>query len=271
MANTTDIIFDHYMEQRIQALILEGKMSSAEMYDGALKRIYQCFGKKEVPLSDVTQEWVQKLKKNLTDRNLSANSINTYLYLIRNMYHRVFAAYGIIKQSEDPFKKVFLTVRRKPREPLSIDILNKIQQAKLKEHEYLIFSRDLFLFSYYAGGMSFMDMASVKKTDIYDGELHFTRSRSRSEISVPFTKPMKIIINTYRDNSIYLLPIICSPEKDFYQQYKSGLQKYNVHIKRLAEVLNIDVPLSTPKFFQEDEATIKKSLAAAKSELIKNL
>jgi site-specific recombinase XerD len=270
MVNTTNIIFDHCIECQIKNLIQEGKMSSAEMYDGALKRVYKCFGKKEVPLSDVTQEWVQKLKKSLTDRDLSANSVNTYLYLIRNIYRRILVTYSI-SQTEDPFKNIFMPVRRKPKEPISMDLLNIIQQAKLKGHEDLIFSRDLFLFSYYAGGMYFKDMAFVKKTDIYNGELHFTRSHSKSEISVPFTKPMKIIINTYRNDSIYLLPIICSPEKDLYQQYKSELRKYNTHIKKLAKVLNIRIPLSIPKRFQEDEASIKKSLAAAKTELIKNL
>jgi site-specific recombinase XerD len=235
MTKTTTIILDSYMENLIRELIQEGKRSSAETYDGALKRVRQCFGGKGVLLSEVTREWVLRFRKYLTDSGLSTNSVNTYLSLIRSVYHQYLATYGI-ERPKYPFENVFMVVKRKPRERLSIDILNKMQHAEFKNQEYLAFSRDLFLFSYYAGGMSFRDMALVKKKDIYDGQLHFIRSRSGSEQAVLLTKPMKEIIQTYESNGIYLFPIIRWPEKDFYQQYRSGLRKYNIHIQKVGRV-----------------------------------
>jgi site-specific recombinase XerD len=265
MTKATPIIFDSYVENLIRELIQEGKKSSAETYDGALKRVRQCFGEKGVLLSEVTREWVLKFRKYLIESKLSTNSINTYLSLIRSAYHQAVAIYGLYC-SQYPFENVFITVKRKPRERPSIDILNKMQHAEFKNQEYLSFSRDLFLFSYYAGGMSFRDMALVKKKDIYDGQLHFTRSRSGSEQAVLLTKPMKAIIQAYEGNGIYLFPIICWSEKDLYQQYRSGLRKYNIHIQKLAGLLNIKEPLNTPMHFQENKASQKSSSAAVKAE-----
>jgi len=267
---TSTIIFDSYMENLIRELIQEGKKSSAETYDGALKRLRQCFGEKGVLLSEVTREWVLRFRKYLTENGLSTNSVNTYLSLVRSVYHQALATYGI-ERPKYPFENVFMAVKRKPRARPSMDVLNKMQYAEFNNQEYLAFSRDLFLFSYYAGGMSFRDMALIKKKDIYDGQLHFTRSRSGSEQTVPLTKPMKAIIQAYEGNGMYLFSIIRWPEKDLYQQYRSGLRKYNIHIQKLAILLNIKEPLNTPMHFQENKMFRKPGLAVEKAELTKKI
>jgi site-specific recombinase XerD len=258
------IVFDSYMENLIRDFALNGKKSSAETYDSALKRLHQCFGEQSILLSDIERSWVLKFRDYLIESGLSMNSVNTYLGVMRNVYRRVIITYNL-KQLGHPFEKVFLTVRRPPREIPGIDLLNKIRQARLDNYEYLDFSRDLFLFSYYAGGMSFRDMALLKKKDIHHGRLHFIRSRSGCEQVVLLTEPIKAILQAYENRGVYLFPIIRHPDKDLYQQYRSGLRKYNLHIRKLADLLHIQVPLNTPMVFEHQEASaVKWNNASAK-------
>jgi len=265
MTTLNTIVFDSYMENLIRDFALNGKKSSAETYDGALKRMRQCFGEQNILLSDINRSWVLKFRDYLIESGLSMNSVNTYLGVMRNVYRRVIITYNL-KQLGHPFGKVFLTIRRPPREIPGIDLLNKIRQARLDDYEYLDFSRDLFLFSYYAGGMSFRDMALLKKTDIHNGRLHFIRSRSGGEQVVLLTGPMKAILHAHQGNGIYLFPIICRPDKDLYQQYRSGLRKYNLHLRKLADLLHIQVPLNTPMAFDDQETSaVKQNNASSKS------
>mgnify|MGYP007042502631 CR=1 FL=1 len=42
------------------------------------------------------------------------------------------------------------------------------------------FARDMFMFSFYTRGMSFVDMAFLKKTDLNNGMLTYRRKKNRS-------------------------------------------------------------------------------------------
>jgi hypothetical protein len=248
--------FDSYMDDLIRDLVLNGKKSSAETYSGALKRMRQCFGSQTILLSEVSREWVLDFKAYLMRSALSTNSINTYLSVVRNAYNRALLDFGV-ENTCYPFESVFLTIEKPHRVVPGMEVLNKMRCARLEDDlEYLSFSRDLFLFSYYAGGMSFRDMALLKKNNLRKGSLHFRRSRSGSEHVVLLTEPMKAILHAHRGLGVYLFPIIQQPDEELYRQYRSGLRKYNIHICKLADLLNIHVSLNTPMTFIKRDSSI---------------
>jgi hypothetical protein len=252
------IIFDSYMEDIIRDLVLDGRKSSAETYDSALKQMRHCFGNRVLRLSEVNRKWVLDFRAYLLDSALSTNSVNTYLGVVRNVYNRAVLASGV-EIARYPFEDVFLAVERVHREVPGMEILDKMRRVRLDDQEYLGFSRDLFLFSHYAGGMSFRDMSLLKKKDLRKGRLHFTRSRSGCEYIVLLTAPMTAILRTYKGSGVYLFPIIRRVDKDPYQQYRSGLRKYNIHIRKLADLLDIHVPLNTPMAFDTPKSAILKA------------
>jgi putative intracellular protease/amidase len=253
MMNDPNTIFlDCYMENLIKELIQKEKKSSAEIYDSALKQMRMCFGKQGIPLSKVIPQWVRKLKKHLINNGLSANSVNTYLGAIRSTYNRAVLTYDVRCVCRRPFEGAILITKQPDKVVPGMDILNRIRFAQLDDHQaYLKFSRDLFLFSYYAGGMSFRDMAFLEKKNIQKGYLYFRRSRSGSEYVVFITEPMKAIIRDYQGFGTYLFPIILKPDIDLYKQYRSNLRKYNIHLCKLAILLRIKMPLNTPMMFDK--------------------
>jgi len=242
--------FDVYIEDMIRELQVKGKYSSAETFDAALKRIRHCFGYESIPFSRVDKEWVVSFRTYLKDNTLSTNSVNTYMSIARNAYNRIQTTFET-ECSCYPFEHSLLPPVSASREKPAIDILRKIRCSRLDGVEYLAFSRDLFLFSYYAGGMSFRDMAMLKKSSIKDGCMSFKRGRSGGGRTILLNAPMRKIIQTYSCPGLYLFPVILDPHKDLYKQYRSGLRKYNIHLRKLAEVLRLEVPLNTPMSFVE--------------------
>lgn len=60
-------------------------------------------------------------------------------------------------------------------------------------------ARDMFLFSFYARGMSFVDMAYLRREQIWDGALHYERSKTHQAFSVAITPQIRAILKRYRD------------------------------------------------------------------------
>ena len=82
----------------------------------------------------------------------------------------------------------------------------------------------MFMFSFYTRGMSFVDMAFLKKTDLNNGMLTYRRKKTGQLLSIRWEKCMQDIVDKYPGNySTYLLPIIIHIRKDERLQYKINL------------------------------------------------
>ena len=65
----------------------------------------------------------------------------------------------------------------------------------LKPH--LDFARDMFLFCFYTRGMSFVDMAYLKKGDIANGILTYRRKKTGQQLFIRWEKCMQEIIKLF--------------------------------------------------------------------------
>ncbi|MTT06842.1 tyrosine-type recombinase/integrase, partial [Proteus mirabilis] len=68
-------------------------------------------------------------------------------------------------------------------------------------------ARDMFLFSFYARGMSFVDMCYLRKTKVWNEALHYERQKTHQVFSVALTPQLREIIFRYDDpGSPWVLP-----------------------------------------------------------------
>lgn len=108
------------------------------------------------------------------------------------------------------------------------------------------YARDLFMFSFYTRGMSFVDMAYLKKKDLQNGVLAYRRQKTGQQLFIKWEKPMQEIVAKYDTTGTpYLLPIIRNMEKDARKQYKNAAHLVNAKLKKLGEQLGLGIPLTT--------------------------
>ena len=87
--------------------------------------------------------------------------------------------------------------------------MSRIKALDLSLTPSLDFSRDMFLMSFYLRGMSFIDMAFLKKSDLKNGYVTYRRRKTGQQLVIEWTKEMQMILDKYPVNaSDYLLPII---------------------------------------------------------------
>ena len=107
------------------------------------------------------------------------------------------------------------------------------------------FARDMFLFSFYTRGMSFIDMAHLKKKDQQNGILSYRRRKTGQQLLVKWEKCMQEIADKHKTDygSPYLLQILKHPY-DNRSQYKNALYRTNKNLKEVAKLADISIPLT---------------------------
>ncbi|MDO4756114.1 MAG: tyrosine-type recombinase/integrase, partial [Parabacteroides sp.] len=107
-------------------------------------------------------------------------------------------------------------------------------------------ARDMFLFSFYTRGMSFVDMAYLRKRDLKGGILTYRRRKTGQLLFIKWEKCMQMIVEKYEGiHSNYLLPIIKPfSEVDERKQYLYAAHCINRSLKIIGCRLNLSIPLT---------------------------
>ena len=109
----------------------------------------------------------------------------------------------------------------------------------------LDYARDMFLMSFYLRGMSFIDMAFLKKTDLKNGHVTYRRRKTGQQLIIEWTKEMQMILDKYPGNSSgYLLPVIRKPVRNERSVYRNAAYNINRNLKRIAGMVGVTIPLT---------------------------
>ena len=124
--------------------------------------------------------------------------------------------------------------------------IKRIKELDLTLKPHLDYARDMFLFSFYTRGMSFIDMAYLKKTDLKNGILTYRRRKTGQQLTIKWEKCMEEIVTKYEARSVtqYLLPIITNPLACERVQYMNALSRVNVALKEVAHLVDLQIPLT---------------------------
>lgn len=199
-----------------------------------------------LPLCRINRAVLADYQQWMLENGISANTASCYNRTLRAIYNKAVSR-GLTKDNH-PFKDCYTGRARTCKRAVDEDCILLLQQANLCEHNSLRFARDLFLFSFYAMGMPFVDMAYLRKSQIVEGTLSYRRHKTRQLVTVPLCQDALHIINIYSamTSSVYVFPILTSTREPLaYQEYLARLNWYNRTLKRLARLAGISQPLSS--------------------------
>jgi len=141
---------------------------------------------------------------------------------------------------------VFTGTEKTLKRAVSISDIRRIKGLDLSHRPGLEFARDVFLFLFLCRGMSFIDAAFLKKSDVQNGVLTYRRHKTGQQLHVKVIRQIEELLARYStDGQPYLLPIITVPGKDERKQYESALHRVNKSLKIIAEMAKLPVTLTT--------------------------
>jgi integrase len=234
----------------LTALILEGTSSlyrrrTRDAYRSTCRSIFS-LTKEDCEVGELfNPAWVDSYQSFLQDRGLKRNTISFYMRILRSIYHKAVGM-GLHEEVPGLFVKVFTGTEATVKRAVEPNVIRYIARATLSGN--LAFARDMFMLCFYMQGMSYVDMAYLKKSDMQQGYIVYNRRKTGTQITVKVTPDALRIIKRYAhltEKTPYLAPVILDPQKDDYVQYQSGLRMQNRNLKKLAGELQLKETLTT--------------------------
>ncbi len=162
---------------------------------------------KDILLDSVTPGIIESYEAWHKSRGVVHNTISFYMRILRAVYNRAVEV-SIIEDC-NPFRRVYTGIDKTVKRALPLSVVKKIKSLDLSLKPTLNYARDMFLMSFYLRGMSFVDMAFLKKSDLKNGYIIYRRRKTGQQLIIKWTVEMQTILNRYPDNPCgYLLPVI---------------------------------------------------------------
>lgn len=236
--------FIAFARKLIRELKQIGKRRTAETYTTALNSFVRFHGESDLLFEELDSNLMIEYETYLKEHNVCPNSSSFYMRNLRAIYNR--AVEKELTEQHNPFKHVYTGVDKTVKRAVPLKIIRRIRDTDLTLNPVMDYARDLFMFSFYTRGMSFVDMAYLKKKDLQNGVLSYRRQKTGQQLFIKWEKPMQDIVGKYdTGDTTYLLPIIKDMDTDARRQYKNAAHLVNSKLKKLGERLGLSIPLTS--------------------------
>ena len=241
--NRQEQSFNAYISQQIARLKRLGKIRTSETYTAALRSFSGFMNDKEVLLDQLNADLFAEYEAYLKGRGNTPNTVSFYMRILKAAYNRAVEE-GLTEQRH-PFKSVYTGIEKTMKRALSLNGIRRIKGLDLSFKPNLDYARDMFLFCFYTRGMSFIDMAYLRKKDLQNGTLSYRRRKTGQQLFIKWENCMQGILDKYPINETeYLLPIITKRNEDYREQYTNELHRVNHLLKKIGKQLDLPIPLT---------------------------
>ena len=233
-----------FMQGVIDQLKRLNRVRTSETYTATLSSFMKFRDGQDILLCEIDSDTMMLYEAWLKAKGICPNTVSFYMRILRAVYNR--AVEKVLVEQKHPFKYVYTGIDKTVKRAVPLKAIKRIKELDLTLKPHLDYARDMFLFSFYTRGMSFIDMAYLKKSDLKNGVLIYRRRKTDQQLSVRWEKCMAEIVAKYEGRSVtqYLLPIITNPLTDDRIQYRNALCRVNVALKEVARLTNLSIPLT---------------------------
>ena len=234
-----------------------GHISLANNYASAgnsFSRLLKTINKVDISFKKMTSNLVSDYEAWLQTCGLCRNTTSFYIRALQSVYHK--AVRQGLTEDRRPFSETYRGVARTAKRAIDASEVCQlstldIRSALLSGGDYeegkrlnnmqhqLEFARDIFIFCFCARGLTFVDLAHMRKSDITGNLLVYVRRKTKQRIEVQVEPMMQAVIDRYPSQTNYLFPILTKTDNQeaVYQQYRYALSRYNASLETLGGML----------------------------------
>lgn len=247
--------------EHISSLTASGRKSYALSIKQLYNSLIEFNGHLDIPFSEMDIVWLRRYEAFLRRKGLAENTIGIRFRTLRSIYN-VAIEEDVVSAELYPFKKLKVSKlhQETAKRALSKEDIERVLSYK-STNRYMRFPIDIFAFTYYCGGINFVDIAHLTKANITDGRLIYKRQKTKKLIKIPLQPQAVALIEKYsNDESQYLFPILSDFHKTDIQQANrihKVISKVNERLKQIGKALNLPITLTT-YVARHSQATVMK-------------
>lgn len=233
-----------FMRETIALLDNMGRVRTAEAYRSSLNSFMRFRKGADLPFYMLDSDLIKAYETWLIRSGVCPNTSSFYLRNLRAVFNR-----GIEKGfsvHDNPFRHVYTGVDKTRKRAIPMEDIRQLMNMDFNRLPAQEFARDMFLFSFYTRGMSFVDMAFLRKEDLKDGNLVYKRRKTGQQLVVKWESCMQHIVDKYvMEGSPYLLPVInVNSAEDEREQYLRTAHNINRNLKKIGQEMRLRFPLT---------------------------
>lgn len=245
-----------FFESEIQRLTDEERLGYAGAYKSTLNCLKNFTGDKDVPFVNISLEFLKKYEAYLVKKGNAITTRSVYFRTFRTVFKTAIAD-KVCPENHYPFKSFAFGKYNNPRTKKRAISKAQIDLIAGKEidskEDAKINARNYFMFSFYCRGLNFIDLASLKWDNIKDGELQYTRAKTKEDFQFRLHPEAIKILDYYRgmlgnSDAGFIFPILYkrhnTPKAIKYRKQKV-LKMVNTQIKEIAESVGIEKTVTT--------------------------
>lgn len=267
-----------YFDEIISQFEQMGDTGNRKVYKDVKNKLQKFIGEREdISFSQVTVKFCNDWERQMKSEGLKETTISLKFRTLRSVLNKAIAN-GYAKASNYPFARHTAEIHKFSVGKFDLKTkkraINKVYINRLEEYlppcdmgkyaslrhteKRFTLAKHLFLFSYYCGGINFVDMANLSWSNIVlDNEkkyrIEYTRKKSKKIVTLLLVKPAMEIINYYKqDNDTknnYIFPILNRVLHKSTTQIENRCNKIlgqvNSDLKVIGDSISSPVPLTS--------------------------
>ncbi|MBR9847489.1 MAG: site-specific integrase, partial [Algicola sp.] len=209
---SSNVTVAEFWNEKIEDFIKAGRIGNSKPYQDTYNSFFKFQKNKSLVFREITPALLDKYETYLRSNNNSNGGIGIKMRTIRALYNYAIKN-GVVDEKYYPFKiykiSKFKTVGVK--KALTRNEMKLMEAIDIIKYPHLTNTRNYLIFSYYMGGMNFVDMMKLKWENIQGDRIFYTRSKTKGRFSVKMLEPVKQIIAYYKSQNRptdYVLPIL---------------------------------------------------------------
>lgn len=263
-SKTVEDVFNQFI-QRLNDENRRGYMLSVKQVYNSLVSFNEHL---DIYFNDIDVEFLRNYEVWLRKKGLAENSIGIKFRTLRVIYNTAIEI-GAAKEGNYPFKayKVAKLHKETAKRSLCKEDIERILNFK-SPNRFMRFPIDIFAFTYYCGGINFVDIANLTKDNIIEGRLVYKRQKTSKLIKIPIHPKAQLIIDRYeKEDSPHIFPILSLLHKTETQKANrihKVISKVNERLKQIGKELNLPITLTT-YCARHSQATVMKKAGVSTS------
>ncbi|WP_179009605.1 site-specific integrase [Winogradskyella forsetii] len=236
-----------FWKEKISDLNKAGRTGNARAYRDVYNSFFKFHKNKNLVFREITPTLLDKYETHLRSNNNTDGGIGVKMRELRALFNDAIKK-GVVDEKYYPFKiyKVSKLKGKGIKKALSRKEMKLMEALDTDKYPHLIDAKNYMLFSYYMGGMNFVDMMKLKWDNIQGDRIFYIRSKTKGRFSVKMLKPVKQIIAYYKAQNRttkYVFPILLkdnlTPIQIENRKHKT-ISRFNKQLKEIAKIQGVE-------------------------------
>ncbi|NGF75788.1 site-specific integrase [Fluviicola sp. SGL-29] len=257
-----------FFDEIIEELEISGRIGNAKAYRETREALRK-FSGDNLLFQDITPAFLEKFEAHMRSIGNENGGIAFKMRELRAILNKAISR-KIINRDLYPFGEYKIArLKTNPnKRALSIEDFKKIREVDLSERPDLLEAYNYFMFSFYARGINFVDILKLKWSNIQDGRIYYTRSKTKGQFSIEITEKVQEILDYYKaQNRLteYVFPILLRNDltpKQIENRRHKVLSRFNRKLQEIAKIAGVEKRI-TSYVARHSFATILKQMGTS--------